>query len=214
MIAANKDKQAAAWQQFETLLRFTLVGYIGALTAGSLLDFFQYPLQPPGEWLVRALAGQGAGLVAARGAILTERRRGAFAMARTYGYRRLLVLLIPWGIDYGSRRWGIATHGVVGFYLPFCYALTAQIDLNLQGWRRLRPTRRDLQSTVTAYWRDPSLRTGLLILLLVPVALVAVRSSGFRPTTYTRIAMETLLANLCWLPPLVAWLSLSRTKKQ
>ena len=42
------------------------------------------------------MAGQGAGLVTMRGAVIRERRRGAFAMARTYGHRRLLILILPW----------------------------------------------------------------------------------------------------------------------
>jgi len=210
MRGAQHNKTVQAWRYFEELLRFTLVGYIGALTAGALLDFFQYPLSPAGQWVVRALAGQGAGLVTMRGAVIRERRRGAFAMVRTYGHRRLAVLILPWVIDYASRRWGVAVNGVAGFYIPCFYALTAQLDTNLRGWSQLRRDSRNWQAALRAYGRDPALATGLAILVGVPLLMLGMRVLGFRPLTHTRTAVETILANLCWLPALAAWLKARR----
>lgn len=202
----NPQQQKEAWQHFEELLRFTLVGFIGGLTAGSLLDFFQYPVSPLGQWLVRALAGQGAGLVMIRGAVIRERRRGAFAMARTYGHRRLAILTLPWIIDAASRRWGGDTNGLAGFYIPYFYALTAQMDANLRGWVRIRQSSGNRRAAWEAYIRDPGLLSGLLILVGALLVLLGLRSLGFQPLTYTRTAGETLLVNLCWLPALIAWL--------
>jgi len=41
---------------------------------------------------------------------------------------------------------------------------------------------------------------------IVPAGLLAARLLGFSPTTQTYTALETIAANLCWLPPLVGWL--------
>jgi len=44
------------------------------------------------------------------------------------------------------------------------------------------------------------------IILLVPVGLLSARVLGFRPTTQVFTALETIVVNLCWAPPLVGWL--------
>jgi len=46
----------------------------------------------------------------------------------------------------------------------------------------------------------------LLIILIVPIGLFAARAEGFSPTTQTLTALETIAANLCWVPPLVGLL--------
>lgn len=46
----------------------------------------------------------------------------------------------------------------------------------------------------------------LLIILIVPVGLLSARILGFSPTTQVYTALETIAANLCWVPPLVGWL--------
>jgi hypothetical protein len=52
------------------------------------------------------------------------------------------------------------------------------------------------------------------VVLLVPVGLLLVRATGFSPTTQTYTALETIAANLCWVPPLVgAWTERTRRER-
>ncbi len=45
--------------------------------------------------------------------------------------------------------------------------------------------------------------SSLAIVLLVPVGLFIARLLGFSPATQILTALETIVANLCWIPPLV-----------
>ena len=56
---------------------------------------------------------------------------------------------------------------------------------------------------VAQYVRHPVLLASLTVVLLVPVGLLLARTAGFSPTTQTYTALETIAANLCWVPPLV-----------
>ncbi len=49
--------------------------------------------------------------------------------------------------------------------------------------------------------------TNLAIVLIVPIGLLLSRVVGFRPTTQVFTALETIAANLCWVPPLVGHLA-------
>jgi hypothetical protein len=44
------------------------------------------------------------------------------------------------------------------------------------------------------------------VVLIVPAGLLGARLLGFSPTTQVYTAIETIAANLCWVPPLVGWL--------
>ena len=44
---------------------------------------------------------------------------------------------------------------------------------------------------------------GLAVIFVVPAGLLGARLLGFRPKTQILTALETIVANLCWLPPLV-----------
>jgi hypothetical protein len=46
----------------------------------------------------------------------------------------------------------------------------------------------------------------LPIIFVVPADLRGARLLGFNPQTQILTALETIVANLCWLPPLVGWL--------
>jgi hypothetical protein len=48
--------------------------------------------------------------------------------------------------------------------------------------------------------------TSLGIILFVPIGLFVARFMGFSPKTQVYTALETIVANLCWVPPLVGWL--------
>ena len=56
------------------------------------------------------------------------------------------------------------------------------------------------------YIRHPVMQASVAVLLLVPVALLGARVAGFSPTTQVFTALETIVANLFWVPPLVGWL--------
>jgi len=59
---------------------------------------------------------------------------------------------------------------------------------------------------IEQYVHHPVMLTSLLIILFVPVGLLVARLIGFSPTTQIYTALETIAANLCWVPPLVGWL--------
>ena len=54
---------------------------------------------------------------------------------------------------------------------------------------------------------------GLTVVLAVPLGLLAARLLGFSPGTQVLTALETIAANLCWLPPTVGWLRERRAKR-
>jgi hypothetical protein len=56
------------------------------------------------------------------------------------------------------------------------------------------------------YIRHPVMLASLGVVLIVPVGLLGTRLLGFSPTTQVYTAIETIAANLCWVPPLVGWL--------
>jgi hypothetical protein len=47
----------------------------------------------------------------------------------------------------------------------------------------------------------------LFVIILVPLGLLGARILGLSPTTQTFTALETIAANLCWVPPLVGWIN-------
>jgi hypothetical protein len=53
----------------------------------------------------------------------------------------------------------------------------------------------------------------LIIIFTVPFGLLIARLLGFSPTTQTYTALETIVANLCWVPPFVGWLKERKEKK-
>jgi hypothetical protein len=58
---------------------------------------------------------------------------------------------------------------------------------------------------LAGYVRHPVMVTGLVVVLAVPGALWFARMVGFSPTTQVLTALETIVANLCWLPPAAGW---------
>jgi len=115
-------------------------------------------------------------------------------------------MTFPWFIDWGSRLFGINVYGVEGFYIPYFYALSDQIGANISGFIYLYRKEGSLLKAISQYIRHPVMLTSLLIILIVPIGLLIARLIGFSPTTQVYTALETIVANLCWLPPLVGWL--------
>jgi len=203
--AADLHSKEAEPEEFGQLLRYTVTGFVGGIAAGTVLDALGLQRSGLGQWLVRTLSGEGEslleGLYAARQRLLSR----AAGMAEAYGWGKLLGMVVPWVIDGGSRMLGVDVYGVEGFYLPFFYAMSDQVGGNISGLVFLRQRAGSWPQALGDYIRHPVMLTGLVIVLVVPVGLLAARLAGFSPTTQTLTALETIVANLCWLPPAVGW---------
>jgi hypothetical protein len=76
---------------------------------------------------------------------------------------------------------------------------------NVAGFLYLRRKEGSAGAASSAYARNPVMLTSLLIVLIAPVGLLIGRLAGFSPETQILTAVETILGNLCWLPPLIGW---------
>jgi hypothetical protein len=101
---------------------------------------------------------------------------------------------------------GIDVYGVEGFYIPFFYALSDQFGANVAGLIFLRNKTGTWGRALSEYVRHPVMLSSAAIVLVVPIGLLTARLLGFSPTTQTLTAVETIVANLCWVPPLIGWL--------
>lgn len=110
-------------------------------------------------------------------------------------------------MDWGSRLAGVDVYGVEGFYIPYFYALSDQIGANVSGFLFYKKKEAAFAKTLKCYFTHPVMVVSLLIILLVPLGLFFARVAGFSPTTQIFTALETIAANLCWLPPLVGWIA-------
>jgi len=193
-------------EEFGELLKFTVAGFAGGLLLGAVLDSLGFQRSPIGQWLVRTLSGEGESLFEGVYA-LRQRFRGAQrSMAEAYGWGKFLGMSAPWFIDWGSRLLGVNVYGVEGFYIPYFYALSDQIGANLSGLIFLRREERSWLRAIKQYIGHPVMLASLSIIFIVPIGLLVARLTGFSPTTQTYTALETMAANLCWVPPLVGWL--------
>ncbi|MGH9778729.1 MAG: hypothetical protein ACRD5I_10000 [Candidatus Acidiferrales bacterium] len=195
--------------EFGELLKFTAAGYGSGLALGALLDWLGLPQSAAGQWLVRTLTGEGESLFEGFFALRARLRRASAAgsMAEAYGWGKLLGMAAPWLVDWGSRWAGVNVYGVEAFYIPFFYAMSDQIGANISGLVYLRRREAGWGGALGRYARHPVMLASLAVILVVPVGLLAARLLGFSPTTQVRTAVETIAANLCWLPPLVGWLA-------
>ena len=192
---------------FGELIKYTIPGFITALLAGALFDHFGFQRSAVGQWIVRTLSGEGESIFEGIYSIRKRLSRAASSMAEAYGWGKLLGMLAPWIIDWGSRLAGINVYGVEGFYIPYFYALSDQMGANISGLIWLRKREDDWSAAFKKYFHHPVMLTSLMIILIVPIGLLVVRAIGFSPTTQKYTALETIAANLCWLPPVVGWLS-------
>lgn len=193
-------------EEFGELLKFTAAGFLGGLLTGILLDFLGFQRSAIGQWIVRTLSGEGESIFEGIYALRQRIRRAAKSMAEAYGWGKFLGMTVPWWIDWGSRLLGVDAYGVEGFYIPYFYALSDQIGANVSGLIFLRKKEGFWLNAMKEYFRHPVMLTSLLVILLVPLGLLTARLIGFSPSTQTYTALETIAANLCWLPPLVGWL--------
>jgi hypothetical protein len=192
---------------FSELAKFTLPGYLGGIIVGAILDYFGFQKSAVGQWLVRTLAGEGESILEG---IFSLRKRiggGPGSLAEAYGWGKLTGMLVPWIIDWGSRLAGVDVYGIETFYIPYFYALSDQIGANISGFIFLKRRHQSYTGALEIYFKHPVMLTSLAIILLAPVGLLIARLLGFIPATQTLTAVETIAANLCWLPPVVGWLS-------
>ncbi len=192
--------------EFGELLKYTVSGYGLGLVAGALLDHFGLQRNPLGQWIVRTFAGEGESIFEGFYAIRQRLRNASQSMAEAYGWGKMIGMMFPWVVDWTSRMAGVNVYGIEGFFIPYFYALSDQIGANIAGFLFLRRNEASLASATRMYLKNPVMMSSAIVILIVPVGLLAARLAGFSPTTQTYTALETIVANLCWVPPLVGWL--------
>ncbi len=158
-----------------------------------------------GQDLVRTLSGEGESILEGIYSIRQRFLGGASTMAEAYGWGKLFGLAVPWIIDLASRLAGVNVYGVEGFYIPYFYALSDQMGANISGMLFLRRKEGTWLGAFNKYMHHPVMVASLAIIVIVPFGLLLLRIYGFSPTTQTFTALETIVANLCWIPPVVGW---------
>jgi hypothetical protein len=202
----GQPAEAIEPEAFGELIRYTVAGYLAGLIVGFLLDQLGFQRSAIGQWLVRTLSGEGESIFEGIYAIRARLAGKVGSMAEAYGWGKFLGMVFPWLVDAGSRLAGVDVYGWQGFYIPYLYAMSDQIGANLGGLLFLRRRKRSWREAADDYFRHPVMLASLGVVLLVPVGLLVVRLIGFSPTTQVYTAIETIAANLCWLPPLIGWL--------
>ena len=201
-----ENREESEKEEFEELLKFTAGGFLGGFLLGVLLDYLGFQRSIVGQWIVRTLSGEGESIFEGFFAFRQRFRKARTSMAEAYGWGKLFGMAAPWIIDWGSRLLGVDVYGVEGFYIPYFYALSDQIGANVSGLVYLRKKEERWLKAVKSYFHHPVMMASLLIISLVPLGLFIARLLGFSPTTQTLTALETIAANLCWVPPLMGWL--------
>jgi len=213
MEGTNSHKETEK-EGFEELFRFTAAGFAGGLIAGVALDYLGFQRSGAGQWLVRTLSGEGESIFEGFYSIRQHFRHAKSSISEAYGWGKFLFMPLPWFIDLGSRVAGINVYGIEGFYIPYFYALSDQIGANISGLVFLRKKEGSWPNAVKQYARHPVILASLIVVLIAPAGLLAARIWGFSPTTQTYTALETIAANLCWVPPLVGRLWERRSEHQ
>lgn len=205
-IESQSTREEEEPKEFGELFAYTGAGFLTGLTLAVLLDYLGFQRSALGQWLVRTLAGEGESIFEGIFAFRHRIRGAVSSMAEAYGWGKFFGMAVPWIIDAISRLAGVNMYGVAGFYIPYFYALSDQIGANISGLLFLRRQEGAWSTAVSRYLGHPVMLASLAIILLVPVGLLSARLLGFSPTTQVYTALETMAANLCWVPPLVGWL--------
>lgn len=193
-------------EEFSELIKYTGAGFASGILIGALLDYLGFQRSAIGQWLVRTLSGEGESIFEGIYALRHRISGSAASMAEAYGAGKFFGMFAPWIIGGGSRLMGVDVYGVEGFYIPYFYALSDQIGANISGSLFLRKHEGTWSNAFGRYIRHPVMLASLAIILVVPAGLLSARLLGFSPTTQIYTALETAVANLCWVPPLVGWL--------
>ena len=208
----DKEHRHEEEEEFGELIKFTFAGFAGGLSLGWLLDRLGFQQNPVGEWAVRTLAGEGESILEGVFSIKKRLSGSAHSLAQAYGWGKLIGMTVPWWIDLFSRLAGVNIYGWQGFYIPYFYAMSDQLGANVSGFIYIYRHERSLKRAFVRYIKNPVMLTSLLVILVVPLGLLIARLLGFSPTTNLFVALETVAANLCWLPPLVGMLVEKRRK--
>lgn len=208
----QQDSCGCQNEGFGDLLKFTLPGYAGGILLGAILDHFGFYLSAIGQWIVRTISGEGESILEGIFSLRKRLSGSAGTLAEAYGWGKLTGMIFPWIIDWGSRFLNLDVYGPEGFFIPYFYALSDQIGANISGFIFLHKRSNSFAGTLGTYFRNPVMLTSLGIILLAPVGLFLARTFGFSPITQKLTALETIIANLCWLPPVVGWLVERRIK--
>jgi len=195
----------AEHDSFRELAGFTLAGYLIGLVIAAILDQLGLQRSGWGQWLVRTMAGEGESLFEGGFALLRRLRGDVATMAEAYGWGKVTGMTLPWIIDGVSRLAGVNVYGVEGFYIPFFYSMGDQIGASVAGMIFLRRATGSWSSAMRDYFRHPVMLASLGVIMLVPCGLLAARLLGFSPTTQIATALESIAANLCWIPPVIGW---------
>jgi hypothetical protein len=199
---------------FTGLIRYTLTGWIGALLLGLWLDHLGLQGNPWGQWAVRALSGQGEDLFEGAFALRQRLSGAAPSLAQSYGWGKLIGMVVPWIVDAGTRLAGVDTSGVAGFYIPWLYAMSDQAGASVSGFLLIRRQTPGLGATVRRYLSDPVMLASLIVIPIGGAVPLLARAAGFVPDTLVRTALETASANLCWIPPGIGWLTERRARRK
>jgi len=196
----------AAGNEFRELFRYSIFGYVSGLAIGFLLDILGFSRSGIGQWLVRTLTGEGESIFEGIFAIRKKLAGSAQTLAQAYGWGKLFGMAVPWIIDAVSRLAGLDVYGVEGFFIPFFYAMADQMGASISGFLYFKRKSSSFSEAVKGYSSNPVMIAGLIIIFIVPLGLLIARLVGFVPSSQVLTAVETILANLCWIPPFVGWL--------
>ncbi|MCX7984103.1 MAG: hypothetical protein N3A63_04265 [Bacteroidetes bacterium] len=205
-VTKNNNNSHRVPEEFRELLKFTGAGYGVGLLLGLVLDSLQQHTSALGHWLVRTFAGEGESVFEGIYALRQRLLHASRSLAEAYGWGKLLGMTVPWIIDALSHLFGVDVYGIEGFYIPYFYALSDQIGANVTGFVFLKKREGTFKRTLIEYFHNPVMLSSLAIIILVPFGLFVGRAVGFSPATQLLTAIETIVANVCWLPPLIGML--------
>jgi hypothetical protein len=203
----RRDVAEPPTEEFGELLRYTGAGYVLGLGVAVVADGVGWQRSGWWQWIVRTVTGEGESLFEGAFAIRRRMVGGPGSLAEAYGWGKIAGLCVPWIIDGASRVAGVNVNGLEGFYIPYFYAMTDQLGANAAGLVFFRRREGRWTRAVARYLTHPVMLSGLALLAAVPAGLFVARWWGFTPDTQVRTALETMLANLCWVPPAVGWLA-------
>lgn len=191
---------------FTELVYYTIPGYLGGLGLGALLDALGFSESLLGEIVVRTLSGEGESIFEGVYAVRDRLAGGATSMAAAYGWGKLFGMSVPVAIHLASVALGRDLLGVETFYVPYFYGMSDQIGANVVGFHHLYRDEGGIRDAAARYLRHPVMVTSLAVILSLPFVLFLVRAAGYQPDTQVKAALETIVANLCWIPPVVGGL--------
>ncbi len=201
----SHDEEIFEVEEFRELLTYTFTGFIGGLLFGVLFDSIGWKRSGLAQWFVRTLSGESESLFEGFFAMKQRLQKKRTSMAEIYGWGKFIGITIPWWIDLISRLSGVEVYGVSGFYIPYFYAMTDQIGANIAGGIYLYRKTRSIKEAFKLYIQNALMLSSLIIIFLVPIGLFLARILGFTPDTQVKTALETIVSNLCWIPPLIAF---------